>query len=101
MKTITNVTNGKGFRSTVSITREYKLTPEHFKVLDVLINDDYTDIYKGAKTGRAKQIRYNAVRTLGDMGILGTHLEDDVPSHFMTGYGIEIAKKIVAAGYKK
>jgi hypothetical protein len=35
------------------------------------------------------------------MGILGTHLEDDVPSHFMTGYGIEIAKKIVAAGYKK
>jgi hypothetical protein len=68
--------------------------------LDVLIHDDYTDIYKGAKTGRAKQIRYNAVRTLGDMGVLGSHLDGELVSHFLTDYGEEIVRKIIKADCK-
>lgn len=97
MKTITKVTNGKGFRSTVSITKEYKLNPEHFKVLDILILDETPDIYKGVKSERARQIRYNAIQTLGQMGVLESHLDGDIITHFLTDYGGEVARKITKA----
>jgi hypothetical protein len=97
MKTITKVTNGKGFNSTVSITKEYKLTPEHFRVLDILIGDDYPDIYKGVKTERSRMIRYNAIITLSKIGMLGSYLEGDKITHFLSDYGVEIVRKIIKA----
>ena len=100
MKTTTNVTNGKGFRSTVSITKEYKLNPEHFKVLDILILEETPDIYKGVKSERARQIRYNAIRTLSQMNVLGSHLDGDAVTHFLTEYGDEVVRKIIKADCK-
>lgn len=95
MKTITKVKNGKGFNSTVSITKEYKLTPEHFKVLDTLMCDHYPDIYKGVKSDKSRMIRYNAILTLSEIGMLGRYLEGDNITHFLTKYGVEIVRKII------
>jgi hypothetical protein len=98
MKKITKVVGNymDDERATISIEHIYSLTPEHFKVLEILICSDKPDIYRGARRNKTRErIRYAAICELGEMGVVGSHLGDDEKvSHFITEYGCEVTRKI-------